>query len=273
MRNSLLFARAAIGFTLVELMIVVVIVGILGVVAIPAYNDYTTKSKFAEVVLSTGVTKDAIELCVALGNCGDQGVTFGSASSSGGTSTVVIADTLAAFEAWSLIAQSAVTSSPSLTDAAQFAANDVRLNQTIGLTMNECSSFPYIAVGVDATGQGENICDSLIAGTDPQWSIPVLVGLGILVPASSYQAAYNQITGQAGSGTTLPCIGPDLPCRPPTKYVLSESADATGTITAVAQSSFGLAGEAYVLVPQVSGGRVDWIKSGTCQTRAGGALC
>jgi len=38
------------GFTLVELMVVVAIIGILMIVALPAYNNYATKSKFAEVV-------------------------------------------------------------------------------------------------------------------------------------------------------------------------------------------------------------------------------
>ena len=49
--------------------------------------------------------------------------------------------------------------------------------------------------------------------------------------------------------------------------------NSTGTITATAQSSSGLAGETFVLIPEVSGGRVDWSRSGTCKTRAGGALC
>ena len=51
------------GFTLIELMIVVAITGILAAVALPAYQDYTKKAKFAEVISVSTTYKTAVALC------------------------------------------------------------------------------------------------------------------------------------------------------------------------------------------------------------------
>ena len=60
--------QAQAGFTLIELMIVVAIIGILAAVAIPAYSDYTLKAKIGSALSLADSVKTAIGVCVQENN-------------------------------------------------------------------------------------------------------------------------------------------------------------------------------------------------------------
>jgi type IV pilus assembly protein PilA len=61
-----------VGFSLIELMIVVAIIGILAVMAVPSYQSYTRKARFAEVMLIAETYKVAVALALQQGTAIDE---------------------------------------------------------------------------------------------------------------------------------------------------------------------------------------------------------
>ena len=114
----MMISKKQSGFTLIELMIVIAIIGILASVALPAYSTYTKKAKFSEVVLAASNAKGLADLCyqtrlditqcnsnVKLGLdatattliIGDQVASF-TAASDGGTGVLLSAAAIAALD-------------------------------------------------------------------------------------------------------------------------------------------------------------------------------
>jgi len=63
MKSMKMVKKAQAGFTLIELMIVVAIIGILAAVAIPAYQDYVVKAKISNALGAVGGIKTAVAMC------------------------------------------------------------------------------------------------------------------------------------------------------------------------------------------------------------------
>src|SRR5512135_2543640 len=61
-------ARVQRGFTLIELMIVVAIIGILAAIAIPQYQDYVTRSRWSDNLQGVGPLKQAVSECLQNNN-------------------------------------------------------------------------------------------------------------------------------------------------------------------------------------------------------------
>ncbi len=108
------------GFTLIELMITIAIVGILAAIAIPAYQNYLRQARYSDIVLSMDPYKVAVAECI-----NDNGATTGC---NGGTNGIPANITAAEFQINSLIVVNGrITVTP-------VAANGILATDTLVLT-------------------------------------------------------------------------------------------------------------------------------------------
>ena len=129
------------GFTLIELMIVVAIIGILAAVALPAYQDYTKRAKVTEVILAASACRTLV------------------------TEIYQTAKVLPAASAWGCESTTATSQYVASIDVDAVGAVTVASANITGVTGNITLTPTTIAGGVPALGTqiGAWVCDGTIA--------------------------------------------------------------------------------------------------------------
>ena len=137
MRNARRAAQK--GFTLIELMIVVAIIGILAAVALPAYQDYTVRARVSEVILAASTCRTSVTDTVS------------NSPTAAIPSAVIIA--ACAIQPTKMVTSGAADANGVIT----IVGNDANLKGSTSATANSISLVPYIgATAVVGSADGGN---------------------------------------------------------------------------------------------------------------------
>lgn len=155
------------GFTLIELMIVVAIIGILAAIALPAYNNYTAKAKFSELVMALAPVKTALSVCAQTGECANSTgfstkTAAASASQTLGTVTLPVPqnNTTVLDASATTVAATGTTVTVTLKPLST-APNGIKTTDTVTLTgtlNTNDNSVTYVVGGGCKTHSGGAIC-------------------------------------------------------------------------------------------------------------------
>jgi type IV pilus assembly protein PilA len=162
----IMFKRAQKGFTLIELMIVIAIIGILAAIAIPAYTDYTVRAKISEGLGLAAAAKTAVSE-------GFQSNDMAGVVSAAGAFNPTFSPTkyvnLVQISNAGLIT---VSFSNGANAIRQLAAN----NQTVILTPSINTGAGWVALAAGQTGNIDWACGSTTTTTATNRGLPVNAG-------------------------------------------------------------------------------------------------
>jgi len=142
--------RAQQGFTLIELMIVVAIIGILAAIALPQYQDYVTRSKWQDNINAFETVKLAMAQCLQ-----ENAGTKASCDTAAEIGITTLPQPRYATAALAIAANTAVISMTGTTEVGGYTLSfepkitETSVNWTIAGTCvkNKCGIAPYTATG------------------------------------------------------------------------------------------------------------------------------